>query len=96
MLWRSANRHAWEVGIMLRIVLCLLFASLCLPIVAQDPPEAEEETVLGWIVGASDRILRVDPDQSWHVIHQIKGLKHLRVIRLAAASCGCDYDTCRP
>ena len=43
---------------MFRVACCLLFASLCLPIIAQDAPQTEQETVEGWIVGASDRVFR--------------------------------------
>ena len=46
---------------MFRVACCVLFASLCLPIIAQDAPQTEQDTVEVWIVGASDRVIRVDP-----------------------------------
>jgi len=65
---------------MLRATLCLLLALPSVFAVAQETPEATPETLDGWIVGAKDQVLRIDPDGSWYPIHQIRGLKHLRVI----------------
>jgi len=41
---------------------------------------AEADTVEGWIVGAGDKVYRMDPDGTTTVEHTAPGLRHFRVI----------------